>query len=67
MPYFEYVVGVTPPGTRITHYHHGIFSFYRKDEAQAAEYAIHVISERYGYNVKHQYSCVIKLLETEDF
>lgn len=63
---YEYIVAVTAPGTRTPRYYHGTFSYYSKDEAAAEAHAIERVRRRFGYNVGHEYSCVVNLLESEE-
>lgn len=66
MPMFEYVVGVTPLGGLKAHVHRGEICYYTRDEEAAAKRAIEHVQERYGYNLKQEYSCVMLCMEPEE-
>lgn len=66
MPVFEYVVAVTPPGGHNTRYLRGQLFQVSKDEEAAAKEAIQRVSMRYGFNLKHQYSCVVFNMSGDD-
>ena len=67
MPMFEYLVGVTPPGGKgWKHYHRGTFYLLYGDEHLAVEKAIEIVTKRYGYNVQHEYNCVVFQLDEDE-
>lgn len=63
---YEYIVSVTAPGTRTRRYYHGTFIFYSSDDARAAAYALEKVQRKFGFNVSHEYACVVNQLESEE-
>ncbi|MDQ0923300.1 hypothetical protein QF038_001808 [Pseudarthrobacter sp. W1I19] len=59
MPEFEYIVGFTPQGSRKKLYVRGIVYVRSNSELLARERAIQKVSERYGFNLKDEYTCVV--------
>ncbi|WP_285250219.1 hypothetical protein [Pseudarthrobacter sp. fls2-241-R2A-168] len=67
MPMFEFVIAVTPPGGHTKRYHRGTVYCHTNDEAAAAEKAIQLASERFGFNLNQRYNCVmLKVSEYEE-
>jgi hypothetical protein len=66
MPMYEYLVGVTPPGGRTKHCHRGTLYWPTANEELAAERAIEIISDRYGFNLKQEYTCIVNQMDSEE-